>query len=82
MGSRSLEKDLELRRLEEEIKQTMPLEKAAAYQEKLEAQKSKCLDQLRSLKSRERLLAGIDRWMMEMDKEKQNQMMMHLVNNV
>jgi len=73
MGSRSLEEDLELKRLEEEIKQTMPLEKAAAYQEKLEAQKSKCLDQLRCLKSRERLLAGIDRWMMEMDKDSSKQ---------
>ena len=72
MGSRSLEEELELRRLEEEIEQTMPLEKAAAYQEKLETQKSKCLDQLRSLKSRERLLAGIDRQLKEMAKEPSN----------
>ena len=73
MGSRSLEEDLELRKLEEEIMRTMPLEKAEAYQEKLEAQKSKCLDQLRSLKSRERLLAGIDHQLREMTKNPSNQ---------
>ena len=40
-----------------------------AYEADLEAQKSRCLEQIRTLKSRERLLAGIDRQLMEMAKE-------------
>lgn len=68
-ASRSPEEESELMRLKKEIERTMPIERAMAYQADLEAQKSRCLEQIRTLKSRERLLAGIDRQLMEMSKE-------------
>ncbi len=66
---RSLEEESELLQLEKEIERIMPIGKAAAYQAGLEAQQSRCLEQIRTLKSRERLLAGLDRQLMEMSQE-------------
>ena len=68
-AGRSPEEESELLRLKKEIERTMPIERAMAYEADLEAQKSRCLEQIRTLKSRERLLAGIDRQLMEMAKE-------------
>ena len=66
---RSLEEESELLQLEKEIERVMPIGKAVAYQADLEAQQSRCLEQIRTLRSRERLLAGLNRQLKEMSKE-------------
>ena len=68
-ASRSPEEESELLQLGKKIERAMPIERAIAYEADLEAQQSRCLDQIRTLKSRERLLAGIDRQLMEMQQE-------------
>ena len=67
-AGRSPKEESELLKLEKEIERTIPIKQAVAYQADLEAQRSRCLEQIRTLKSRERLLAGIDRQLMEMSK--------------
>ena len=81
-ASRSPAEEDELRDVEREIKKKMPLDQAVKLQSDLLKEKTRCLDQLRELRSRERLLNGIDRQLweqkkgeedMEADRRKQDQ---------
>ena len=71
VGRSPAEED-ELREIERAIKKKMPLDQAVKLQSDLLKEKTRCMDQLRELRSRERLLNGIDRQLWEQKKEEED----------
>lgn len=56
------EEEDQIGQLDREISRVMPVGKAVDYYDSLLERRSQCLDQIRELKSRGRLCAGINRW--------------------